>query len=260
MGVLGHDTSSCKEREQPGTERSRLASFKDGSCAPTADNAGDAGLVQCQTLGPIVFIGIALFGLLSFGASSLPITLTSILPLSRGSRREDTITRHDKCDDILLGAWIETCFVVSDEENVFPGMQGVLSYPIFVTRSDDGNAGVSLHGYSLSEPFFGGEDYLEIGRGEPSRVEAATPTRNCVATFSSRLKVSSSLKWDTDRADYYWNQISSDTLVAGNGKNAACQFRRMYGNECREARLMAIKKFKEVGISIDLPSIGELCG
>lgn len=163
-----------------------------------------------------------------------------------------------KCDDILLGAWVETCFVVSDPNGIFPGMQGLLSFPIIITRASDG--GVDLHGYSIRDPFFGGRNYLELGHGTPSRVASPSPTTNCVAQFKSKMLVGEMNEWDDDDADYYWNRVAHDTVFVGNGNGAACHFRRLYGSECRGVRDAVMERFDQVRISIVLPDEQELCG
>lgn len=164
---------------------------------------------------------------------------------------------NNKCIDILLGAWVETCFIVAHPHGVFPGRQGILSYPILVTRATDG--GLDLHGYSIRDPFFDGHDYVEQSHSKPSSFveKSPSPTRHCKAQFHSTLRIGNTAT--ADNGDYYWNRISHDTVFSGNGKDATCHFRRIYGNECRQVRETVMNKFLEFNMTVHLPNETELC-
>lgn len=163
-----------------------------------------------------------------------------------------------RCDEILLGPWVKTCFLLSaGKDSLFDGQQGHITYPIIITQSSKG--GFDLHGFASQDPFFGGAHFYEMGHGSLSRVATPSAHQHCVAAWESLLKVGNG-KFVEHNGDYYWNQVAQGRLMAGNGP-ATCYFRRLVDPiECREARAMMVKQFLSIDIEIDLPEEDELCG
>lgn len=170
--------------------------------------------------------------------------------------REYQRNERMNCNAHFGGAWFEACFLVSDPNGVFPGMQGLLSFPILILRAPDG--GFDLYGYSIRNPFFEGNDYWELGHGTPSQIESPTPNSHCKAHFKSKLRVGE--EWSSDDGDYYWNFVSKDSMFVGNGKDATCFYRRLKGRECRDMVHEIIQRFKLVNITIDISSEKNSCG
>lgn len=187
------------------------------------------------------------------------ILLMSKVKISPHTRYQDDVDDDAKCDDIFLGAWEESCFIMSDPNGVFPGTQGTLSFPILIVRASDG--GFDLFGYSIRNPFFSGANYWELGHGTPSRVESPTPTTHCVARFKSKLLLGKPTdEWSFDDDDYYWNRSPGGSVFSGNGNGAVCHFRRLHGTECREMVDATIARFSLVNVTVTLPiSKSKLC-
>ena len=100
-------------------------------------------------------------GFLSFG--------TAHLEASNESASANDPQSSDTCDELLLGVWMETCFMASYHDTI-PGPEGVSTHPVIITAAGPPARGFNLHAFSQNETFFGGADYVAIGHGQPSHV------------------------------------------------------------------------------------------
>ena len=190
----------------------------------------------------------------SIQGQNMEIEMAALSSPESGRSSERTTT--NECQEMLVGVWIETCMVVSSDKadvnnNAFNGLEGVVTFPKITTVGDEKGT-FEYYAYSLEEPFFGGEDFIQVVSGPISSSSLALHN-HCTSSAKTRWKIGLSSEWNEYRGDYRWNQASSpDTVfsVGANGKSISCYSRRLLGNECRKARWAAIDLFSKVDTGI----------
>ena len=106
------------------------------------------------------------------------------------SGRSSERTTINECQQMLVGVWLETCMVESSgkadvSNNVFDGLDGVVIFPKITTVGDEKGT-FEYYAYSLEEPFFGGEDFIQVVSGPISSPSPALHINHCTSSAIGR--------------------------------------------------------------------------